>query len=160
MNNSAEKVLYRKAALIFEELGFLMPRPESGPGASSEGCSHAAVFFRGPFTGCLVVSLSSETLSQLAANMLGGSDMAIEQMEQDSLREAANVICGNALPAIYGFEPIFHLDAPALCDRNPVEGNATYHKVAQVHVAFEEGYADVALYSDEAATPIQLEQNS
>jgi CheY-specific phosphatase CheX len=150
MNNSAEKTLYRKAALIFEELGFLMPRPDNGADIETCNGSTAIVFFRGPFSGYLQVSLNSDLLVQLAANMLGDENSSIQEYERDSLREIANVICGNALPAIFGFEPIFHLDAPQIFEASsgPVlDGN--FKNVAKTHILFDSGYAEVSLYADQ-----------
>jgi CheY-specific phosphatase CheX len=151
MNNAAEKILYRKAALIFEELGFLMPRSDNSEMPQSEKVS-AMVSFKGPFSGCLLVSLSPEMLSLLSANMLGEEGRSNKDMEQDSLREIANVICGNALPAIYGFEPIFHLDAPKLLD-NPdsMLQDSEYRKEAQIHITFDSGHAAVSMLVDRNA---------
>jgi CheY-specific phosphatase CheX len=146
MNSSAEKILYRKAALIFEELGFLMPRSEIGDGNPVEG-KGAVVSFNGPFSGCLLVSLSAELLPLLSSNMLGEQDSSQHSMEHDALCEIANVICGNALPAIYGFEPVFHLNAPSLCDNSEASHlESTYARTASVHIAFDAGRADVALF--------------
>ncbi len=145
MKNSAEKILYRKAALIFEELGFLMPRSDSGETADSASTS-AMVSFRGPFSGCLLVSLSSRMLPQLSANMLGEETASNTSLEQDSLREIADVICGNALPAIYGFDFVFHLDAPALIEEpDSVIHLPEYKKEAQVNISFDSGQAAVTL---------------
>jgi CheY-specific phosphatase CheX len=152
MNSSAEKILYRKAALIFEELGFLMPRSDNGeifPGDST----NAIVSFRGPFSGCLIVSLNPEMLSILSSNMLGEEGRADTSMEHDSLGEIANVICGNALPAIYGFEPVFHLDAPQpLADATALLNDSGFKKEAEVHISFDTGHAAVTLLIKNNAT--------
>ena len=86
MNHSVEKILYQKAALIFEELGFLIPQ--------SDICDHyqtdnpcAVVTFRGPFVGCLLVSVTGEILSTIAKNMLAREKPAGKQMEEDALCE-------------------------------------------------------------------------
>lgn len=145
MNSSAEKILYRKAALIFEELGFLMPRSDNAEISHTDRVS-AAIYFKGPFSGCLIVSVAPEMLSHLAANMLGDEAQANEIMERDSLGEIANVICGNALPAIYGFDPVFHLDAPAMLENPDELINAShYNKEAEVQISFDSGNAAVAL---------------
>ncbi len=149
MNNSAEKILYRKAALIFEELGFLMPRPDGG--APQNGTTSATVFFRGPFSGYLLVSLGNEILSQLSRNMLGDEEASNEHLKQDSLKEISNVICGNALPAIYGFESIFHLDAPVIRDEtDPM--NPDYSQAAQVYLSFDRGSAEITLFVERTAS--------
>ena len=151
MNNAAEKILYRKAALIFEELGFLMPRSDNSEMSPAESVS-AMVSFKGPFSGCLIVSLSPEMLSLLSSNMLGEEGRSNKTMEQDSLREIANVICGNALPAIYGFEPVFHLDAPTLLDSpDSMLQNTAYRKEAQIHISFDSGRAAISILVDRNA---------
>jgi CheY-specific phosphatase CheX len=145
MNSSAEKILYRKAALIFEELGFLMPRSDNSK-TDQDDYINAIVSFKGPFSGCLLLSLGSEMLSLLSANMLGDEARSNTAMEQDSLGEIANVICGNALPAIYGFEPVFHLDAPRLVDSSELPAaDSQYKKEAEVHISFDNGHAAVTL---------------
>jgi CheY-specific phosphatase CheX len=146
MNNSAEKILYRKAALIFEELGFLMPRSETSNSSPVEGKS-AIVSFTGAFAGCLAVSLSTQLLPLLSSNMLGEQDSGENPMYHDALCEIANVICGNALPAIYGFEPIFHLSAPLLCDASETSHfESSFTRIADVHVMFDAGRANIVLY--------------
>ena len=150
MTNSAEKILYRKAALIFEELGFLMPRPEGG--LNRNGSTSAVVSFKGPFSGYLLVSLSTDILSQLSSNMLGDAKTSNEVMQHDSLKEITNVICGNALPAIYGFEPIFHLNAPAIYDgSSPVNAGTEYTPAAQVRLSFDTGHAEISLFVERGA---------
>jgi CheY-specific phosphatase CheX len=151
MNNSAEKILYRKAALIFEELGFLMPRPDNAGGAQ-DGSTSAMVFFKGPFSGYLLVSLSTEILTQLSGNMLGEDAVSSEVLQHDSLKEISNVICGNALPAIYGFEPIFHLDAPIIYEgTNTVAKAVEYNQEAQVRLSFDAGTAEISLFVESSA---------
>jgi hypothetical protein len=146
MNSSAEKILYRKAALIFEELGFLMPRSDTGE-VSKNGNTSAMVFFRGPFSGYLLVSLGTKVLARLSGNMLGNDEPSSEAMQQDSLKEISNVICGNALPAIYGFESIFNLDAPVICEENvSINSKLQFAQTAQTHIAFDCGAAEIALF--------------
>jgi len=152
MNSSAEKILYRKAALIFEELGFLMPRSDSIEISQGDRIS-AAIHFNGPFSGCLLVSLSPDMLPQLSSNMLGDAEQSNEVLERDSLGEIANVICGNALPAIYGFEPVFHLEAPSLVeDPESVIQDPELKKEAEVRISFDNGYAAVMLLVDHDAS--------
>jgi hypothetical protein len=154
VNNSAEKILYRKAALIFEELGFLMPRPEK-VGFFQKECSSAAVPFKGPFSGCLLVTVSPGLLSLLSSNMLGEAGRTSTFLEQDALREIANVICGNALPAIYGFELVFQLDAPKLLDRpDMLLQGSEFREELQVRIAFNAGHAAVALLVEHGASLI------
>jgi CheY-specific phosphatase CheX len=152
MNSSAEKILYRKAALIFEELGFLMPRSDNADTSQADRVS-AVVHFKGPFAGCLLVTLSPEMLALLSSNMLGDEGQSNPLLERDSLGEIANVICGNALPAIYGFEPVFHLDAPAFVENmDPPAGDSEYKKEAEAHISFDIGTASVILFVEDCAS--------
>lgn len=147
MNNLPETILYRTAALIFEELGFLMPRPDS-PGDSGDDCQTAVVLFHGPFSGCLKVILNAQLLKALSSNMLGNEDVAGEGFEEDSLREVANVICGNALPAIFGSDPVFNLDAPQLVDSGSFKPQSNFTTIATAKIGFDYGTADVTLYAE------------
>jgi len=151
MTNSVEKILYRKSALIFEELGFLMPGSNTKENARTDSTS-AIVPFRGPFSGCLLVSLSSTLLPLLSANMLGEQACSNKEWEQDSLREISNVICGNVLPAIYGFERIFQLDVPRLLDNpDPLLRGSEYRTEAHAHIFFDSGQAAVTLLVESKA---------
>jgi hypothetical protein len=150
MNNSAEKILYRKAALIFEELGFLMPSDRGGIATGS--CHTATVSFKGPFSGCLIVSLDSSILPVLSSNMLGEYDTGNQTMGNDALCEITNIICGNVLPAIYGFKPMFHLDAPRLLNESEkLEAISSYALTAGAQVFFDAGCADISLYAEKGA---------
>jgi hypothetical protein len=152
MSSSAEKILYRKAALIFEELGFLMPQSDRGQEPLSS-CAGACVGFKGPFSGCLLVLLSPDVLPMLSSNMLGQAESSDETLEQDAFREIANVICGNALPAVFGVKESFLLAAPIIfpkSDSFPIDSN--YGRIAQVSVPFDCGQADVILYAEDKAT--------
>jgi CheY-specific phosphatase CheX len=154
MSSSAEKILYRKAALIFEELGFLMPQSDRNQEPLS-AYSGACVSFHGPFPGCLLVLLNPEALSLLSSNMLGRENSPDETLEQDALREIANVICGNTLPAIFSLKDKFQLDAPQIfTDSDTFRVESDYSLIAQVSVPFNCGQADVALYADSEATSL------
>jgi CheY-specific phosphatase CheX len=150
MNSQAEKILYRKAALIFEELGFLLPRAESYA-ADGAAFLSATVPFQGPFCGFLLVSISQEVLAALATNMLGDNRQSDEFYEKDALREIANVICGNALPAIYGAEKVFHLDAPVPFEEsNSTNFESEYTQDAHISIGFEQGFAELTLFVKKA----------
>jgi hypothetical protein len=151
MSSSAEKILHRNAALIFKELGYLMPQSDSGqrPQVNSVG---ACVSFDGPFKGCLLVFLSPEALSMLSSNMLGRESSPDEMAEQDALREVANVICGNSLPTIFGVKEPFRMEAPIIFvnfDSLQIEPN--FSRVAQIGVPFDCGQSDIILYAESKA---------
>lgn len=160
MNHSVEKILYQKAALIFEELGFLIPQSDICENYQTDNPC-AVVTFRGPFVGCLLVSVTGEILATLSANMLAREEPAGKQMEEDALRELANVICGNALPAIYGSKEVFHPDAPSIYeDLQSVPNLSEYSCIAQVVISFECGQANIFLYTQSKAVeyPVVVSQ--
>jgi len=148
MNSQAEKILYRKAALIFEEMGFLMPQSDICDDCQTDD-SGASVSFTGPFKGCLLLSLGGEILSILSSNMLGQEEPVSKQMEEDALREAANVICGNALPEIYGAKEVFHLDTPVFYNNmHSVLDLSEQSCIAKIAIPFECGQANIFLYAE------------
>jgi chemotaxis protein CheY-P-specific phosphatase CheC len=156
MGNSAEKILYRKAALIFEELGFLMPNSNQGF-TSSKSSIGAYIPFSGPFSGCLLLRLNSEALSALSGNMLGSETPSNEAVELDALGEIANVICGNALPAIFGLTDVFHLEAPKSSEPDSTRFESDYSRIATALVPFSCGHAEVVLYAEaKAASFLQV----
>jgi CheY-specific phosphatase CheX len=159
MNSPTEKILYRKAALIFEELGFLMPQSDFSENPQSD-YSRASVSFDGPFHGCLLISLTSDILSILSSNMLGQEEPVSKQLEEDALRELANVICGNTLPAIYGLKEIFNLDAPVLHDDlQSLNALMEYSCIAKIAVPFEFGHANISLYVEPKASEYTVNES-
>ena len=156
MNHNVEKILYRKAALIFEELGFMMPQSDICDNYQTDNPG-AVVTFHGPFSGCLLVSVTGEILPTLSLNMLAQQEPAGKQMEEDALRELANVICGNALPAIYGLKEVFHLNAPSIYENiQSLPNLSELTCIARVAIPFECGQANIYLYTEDAADESQI----
>ena len=146
MNNPAEKTLYRTAAVIFEEMGFLLPIPGDAPIGDSPAAG-ASVSFSGPFSGMLIVRVTRDALPVLSTNMLGEPAPADARVERDALGEVANVICGNVLPAIAGPDTVFHLKTPLFFDGEvPARLIASHQLRADAHITLECGRADVMLY--------------
>jgi CheY-specific phosphatase CheX len=113
------------------------------------------VSFKGAFSGCLFVSVSSTLLPLLSSNMMGEEGSIAQTLEQDALCEIANIICGNVLPAIYGFKLVFHLDAPVLMDTSHISQIKTaFKEVSRANIGFDSGSAVVALFADSAAADI------
>jgi CheY-specific phosphatase CheX len=111
--------------------------------------------YSGPFKGCLLVLLSPEVLSILSSNMLGRDDSPDESVEHDALREMANVICGNSLPAIFGDKEPFHLGAPEVfSELDSLQIDSDYTCVAQICVPFDCGQADIILYAESKAAAL------
>jgi hypothetical protein len=151
MSISAEKALYRKSALIFEELGFLMPKSDRSF-ESQFASSTACIPFSGPFSGCLLVMLNAEALSTLSRNMLGLDKPPEKPFELDALGEIANVLCGNALPAVFGHKELFRLGAPRIiADSDSSQFESEYCRLAEANFLFTCGQANVVLYAEKNA---------
>ena len=90
--------------------------PEEDPPPPIVDGRTALVRFEGPVSGAFKLTVNSEMLPLLAANMLGLADESASTPEEqdDALKELANVLCGNLLPAIAGTEPVFDVHAPVI----------------------------------------------
>jgi len=135
--------------MTFEELGFMLPTPELEEHQQKAPVEAAvSVEFRGQFSGSLMVRVYGGILPTLAANMLGEEEPPEEQLQFDALGEIANVISGNALPAIAeSKDDIFHLGAPQRgeCTEAP-DGAFETSPVAEASIGLDEGRADVLLF--------------
>jgi chemotaxis protein CheY-P-specific phosphatase CheC len=113
----------------------------------------AMVSFKGSFSGCLLLSVSTALLPLLSSNMMGEDSGNPQLLENDALCEIANIICGNVLPAIYGFKQVFHLDAPTLLDPSQISNvESSFKEVSRSHIGFDSGAAVVALFVDSSAS--------
>ena len=143
MYTPPEQALYHAATLTFEELGFLFAAPELGDEQKDLPTEETtSVKFRGSnVAGNIVLKTNADLLSVIAANMLGDDEPPAKEMQRDALGEIANVICGNALPEIFGKHEVFKLDAPQHAS-SPINERPA----AAVRVNLDEGCADVLLY--------------
>jgi CheY-specific phosphatase CheX len=138
-----EQALYQAAILTFEELLFAFPVAGTNEvGIDDANSVEVAVGFHGPFSGELVLRIENDALSAVASNMLGDEEPLREEMLRDVLGEIANVICGNALPAIAGKQEIFRLNAP---DFRAVPVRVS-EASAIAHIGLDEGKADISIY--------------
>ena len=154
MSNKVEKELCKAALLTFEDLGFMFPEPEleeENPLVEPE--ASVSVEFWGPFNGRLVVTVCGGLLPALAANMLGEEAPPSELQQYDALGEISNVICGNVLPAIAGSKAVFHIGAPQRLQNpeTPDRGSPE----AKVHLALDQGRADLFLFIDKAVSCLE-----
>ena len=151
MSSSVESSLFQAASSTFEELGFMLAdRQPSDRQREAVLDGEVTVAFRGPFEGYLRVRLFGGVLPALAMNMLGESAPPGEALQRDALGEVANVICGNALPAIAGSTEIFHLDAPSA---GAPERVANAELASTALLGLDGGRAEVSLYATAALTP-------
>lgn len=150
MTSALSRELYRAAALTFEQLSFMLPMPDDGEKHTPPAVEIvAAVRFRGPFSGRLLVGAPRAFLPPLAANMLGEDDVESEVQQLDALAEVANVICGNLLPALAGVEAVFDFEAPQVFESALLA--ADERPTAQVVITLDEGAARVDLHVDDRA---------
>ncbi len=146
MNENIETVLYGTAALIFEELGFMFSDRElSETQQTAQFEAAAAVDFKGAFEGRVVVQLYGNILSNLTENMLGEDGPPNQQIQWDALKEIANVICGNILPAVAGPEKLFNLSGPQIIEKPEVmkKGSAPS---SETQIGIDEGRAEILLF--------------
>lgn len=102
------------ATLAFEELGLLcVGSAVDTPSALDALPSAVSVAFDGAHAGYLTLRVSDDVFRALAENMLGLEGDDAEPWRWDALGEMANVICGNALPYIFGMNASLTLRPPA-----------------------------------------------
>ncbi|GAB4220317.1 MAG: hypothetical protein Kow001_01710 [Acidobacteriota bacterium] len=149
MEASLESRLFRAAALTFEELAFMFTDPELNPRQLAAPFAAAgAIDFRGPFRGRIVVRLFGDLLPTLTANMLGETQGDDPALQEDSLKEIANVICGNLLPLVAGDTAVFNLEPPCF-HAHPVGPPAGLRHKGSVSLGLEAGRAEVELFTDQ-----------
>ncbi len=149
MSNTLEKELCKAAALTFEELGFICPRlklDEQQCTAPLEAV--VSLKFEGPFCGRLELKLyGSNLLPTVVDNMLGEDETQPECALHDALREIANVVCGNLLPAVAGSRAVFNLGIPQLLDA--ASSDKKESPEAEVRLGLEDGRADLLFFADD-----------
>jgi hypothetical protein len=105
-------------AQVAENLAFLIPTGELPADAQAAWARVVEVPWRGPdgTRGRVFVCLDLGAAQAVAGNLLGrmpGEAVADEEIDE-TVRELANVVSGNLLPALYGTDHEFHLDPPML----------------------------------------------
>lgn len=145
MEPDIRSALVQAAATTFELLGFLVPDEEVTEEQAALPLDAACrVRFRGPISGALEVEVSGPVLTEFAGNMLGSDTHPSRDVELAALGEAANIICGNVLPAIAGNRAVFDLSAPETSGkailRRPPEG-----ELASVILGVGEGRVEIML---------------
>ncbi len=141
------------AAVMVEtlaKLAFLFATPlEDPPEEAGSELQAVRVAFSGPFCGEIELGLSLPVLEELAANMLGiedGSEVSVEE-RHDALKELANIVCGNLLPAIGGCAVEFKIESP--CVTPPagwgLRGEGLPGAAAECRLSLENGHCRAAL---------------
>lgn len=140
------QTLAREASDTLEKLAFLFAYPEEERTRFEEAEAVAArVDFSGPFSGSLLMLVSSAILQELATNMLGiDEDEPVEEgQKHDAFKETLNVICGNLLPAIAGREAVFDIGAPRMVA--PAE---TPDAAGVARLGLDQGSCDLLFFVD------------
>ncbi len=145
--STVEMELYQTAALTFEDLAFTFLTPEMLDATLEvEPEASAFVEFKGPISGRMVISVYGCVLTEIAANMLGQSEIPTDEEQLDALGEMANIICGNVLPKITNKTDIFNIDAPKASNGASVWADASGSPAAHVTLPLADGRADLMLY--------------
>jgi CheY-specific phosphatase CheX len=137
------------SANTMEALAMMFLVPEELASEGTTAMTNAAVTFTGPTQGSLVVGLSENLMGELAGNMLGLTDPEATTPEQraDALKELANVICGNLLPAVGGRQAICRVGAPMIVEDASSEFSED-DLVGQAKLHFFEGSSEITFYMD------------
>ncbi|MDX2052216.1 MAG: chemotaxis protein CheX [Polyangiaceae bacterium] len=149
MNQAWASALTQSVYQVFEGLCFMLPQPSVPPPGTNgvaladlpRGSVAVAVEFIGPAEGTLWISVAPSMLAPIASAMLGDDDVESETVQQDALRELANIVCGNVLPLIAGGQAVFDLMSPRIL----ALGEELPSGDANVRVALEEGEVDASL---------------
>ncbi len=153
MNPPLNDTLRQVAEETFESLAFMFAMPEDEDADDEQiAWVGASVEFVGPFTGTVAIALAEPMLSELTANMVGADDPSDVPPEQqtDGLKELANVVCGNLLPALAGAEALFDVRAPVLLDRGEIPEHVDgLNPASRIRLCLDSGPAEVALFTPE-----------
>lgn len=137
------QALQQAATVTFEEMGYMFPlERDADSELNVKDCLSVAIDFTGPMSGKFVLRIEREVLPLAAANMLGEEAPFEDEMLRDIAGEIANVICGNALPAIGGKNAVFDLSAPHITTQT----NSPEKTSAEAKLEMDEGRADILLY--------------
>lgn len=160
MKTDHSELLLEIAGETLEQLAFIFSFPdEMDPDAIwEEAATGCRVAFTGPMHGEVLLVISSAAMPELAANMLGldEDETPPEDQQQDALREALNVICGNLLPRIGGVEAVFDIQAPEIMNADVAKNrvkklNANPNGCASAFLSLDDGECQLYMMIDEAA---------
>ena len=154
MNNRLNDTLCSVGHEVFESLAFILSafeqEPESQDDSLGEARTTGTISFKGPFDGTVALSVSSELLPEICANMLGldFDEVAPADQQRDAFKELLNVICGNLLPKLAGEEAVFDVETGyVLCDRGIPEAVGELPSIAVAQLQLEGGWAEMALFA-------------
>ena len=126
---------------VLEQFAFMFCEPrEPGQLPEPDGALlYAAIEFHGTSSGRVDAAVPQAMAIELAANALG-----IDEEEEsaagaaDALRELLNIICGQALTALLGDEPVFNLSIPSVTSCDHETWQALASDARTIHVMVED----------------------
>lgn len=124
MNDERHAALRKSLVAAFEEMAFTFMDWEESPSPPPATSIGAVVSCSSSCDGKwrFLLAVSPKLLPTVAANMLGLPDDHLSSDDQeDALKELANVVCGNFLPAIAGRAAIWDVGAPTIVNPASVE---------------------------------------
>lgn len=155
MNQQLNDVLFSVAEETLEKLAFMfVAKDYDRNDMDYESIVAAGISFTGPFSGRLILAISTETIHELSANMLGvEEDETTPDQQDDALKETLNVICGNILPAIAGKEAVFNIGAPMIINdiediRKNIENADVKSPASVVRMEIDGEQCDLFLFID------------
>ncbi len=164
MPESLRETLSAVMVETLEKLAFLFATPlgeTENVQEAEAGMQMVRVAFNGPFRGEIELGLSMPVVMDLAANMLGADDGSGLSAEErcDALKELANIVCGNLLPAIGGSAAEFTIEAPRV---KSLTGWGAHEEgldnpAAESLLALENGHCRVALRIEDSS-PLSAEE--
>ncbi|MDJ0854929.1 MAG: chemotaxis protein CheX [Desulfobacterales bacterium] len=150
-------ILAEVASATLEQLAFVFSFPDD-PDENAiweEDVTGCHVTFSGPHQGEIFLAVNSAVLPELASNMLGMDDdeEPPKEHQEDALREALNVICGNLLPKIGGVEAVFDISVPAIHSGDEMRAKVEAFKSLQsesgaAYLSLDEGECHIYLNYD------------
>jgi len=154
MHHEHSSALMEVAGETLEQLAFIFsfPDDEDSDALWAESVTGCQVTFSGQRQGGLLMLISSDALPELAANMLGleENETPPVDQQQDALREALNVICGNVLPRIGGAAAVFDIQKPEVLETGAAralmnEYRSDPQRYASARLSLDEGECQLYL---------------
>jgi chemotaxis protein CheX len=153
-----DNLTFRVAETTFGELAFVLVIPEEAEPIDAKTPTWqyvCRVEFTGPFAGELFVGITADMLRPLVTNMLGldaSEEIPPDVPLGDALKELANVVCGNLLPAISGDEVVFKISGPEILPVAEIPRCVPKRYLAgQTELFLELGTAGLRLFIDKDA---------
>ena len=150
-----EKILFDVVENTLEKLVFMfVSREDERDETEYDAVVAASVSFTGPFSGSLVLIISTQILPELSANMLGVEEEETTQDQRnDALKETINVICGNLLPVIGGKQAVFDVGMPRIIAesesiKQAMENTHGSESASIARMAIDDEQCDLVLFVD------------